>query len=101
MLLKVYVSLLNAFEQDMVTDVTIQRAINTTKQGKALVFLKKKVFIFLTADAPISRQMTYSFKLSNISRMRTIQVHQGVTKRCRLSWLTNGALVYAPKCRGG
>ncbi len=23
---------------------------------------------------------------------------QGVTKRCRLSWLTNGALVYEPKC---
>ncbi len=26
--------------------------------------------------------------------------HQGVTKRCRLSWLTNGALVYEPKCGG-
>jgi hypothetical protein len=25
---------------------------------------------------------------------------QGVTKRCRLSWLTNSALVYEPKCRG-
>jgi len=24
----------------------------------------------------------------------------GVTKRCRLSWLTNGALVYEPKCGG-
>jgi hypothetical protein len=24
-----------------------------------------------------------------------------VTMRCRLSWLTNGALVYEPKCRGG
>jgi hypothetical protein len=23
---------------------------------------------------------------------------QGVTKRCRLSWLTNSALVYEPKC---
>jgi hypothetical protein len=22
----------------------------------------------------------------------------GVTKRCRLSWLTNNALVYEPKC---
>jgi hypothetical protein len=31
------------------------------------------------------------------------QVHnkQGVTKRCRLSWLTNSALVYYPKCEGG
>jgi hypothetical protein len=24
----------------------------------------------------------------------------GVTKRCRLSWLTNSALVYEPKCGG-
>jgi hypothetical protein len=24
---------------------------------------------------------------------------QGVTKRCRLSWLTNSALAYEPKCR--
>jgi pentatricopeptide repeat protein len=24
--------------------------------------------------------------------------HQGVTKRCRLSWLTISALVYDPKC---
>ena len=29
--------------------------------------------------------------------------NQGVTKRCRLSWLTNSALVYEPNCgkRGG
>ncbi len=26
---------------------------------------------------------------------------QGVKKRCRLSWLTNSALVYEPKCGGG
>jgi hypothetical protein len=26
---------------------------------------------------------------------------QRVTKRCRLSWLTNSALVYEPKCGGG
>jgi hypothetical protein len=26
---------------------------------------------------------------------------RGVTKRCRLSWLTNSALVYEPKCGGG
>ncbi len=25
---------------------------------------------------------------------------QGVTKRCRLSWLTNSVLVYEPKCGG-
>jgi hypothetical protein len=27
--------------------------------------------------------------------------NQGVTKRCRLYWLTNSALVYEPKCGGG
>jgi hypothetical protein len=26
---------------------------------------------------------------------------EGVKKRCRLSWLTNSALVYEPKCGGG
>jgi hypothetical protein len=30
-----------------------------------------------------------------------IRFTQGVTKRCRLSWLTNSALVYEPKCGGG
>jgi hypothetical protein len=28
------------------------------------------------------------------------RVDQGVTKRCRLSWLTTSALVYEPKCEG-
>ncbi len=27
-------------------------------------------------------------------------IHRGVTKRCRLSWLTNSALVYESKCGG-
>jgi hypothetical protein len=29
------------------------------------------------------------------------QVSQGVTKKCRLSWLTSSALIYEPKCGGG
>ncbi len=29
-----------------------------------------------------------------------IAVSQGITKRCRLSWLTNIALIYEPKCGG-
>jgi hypothetical protein len=29
-----------------------------------------------------------------------IRYGQGVTKRCRLFWLTNSALVYEPKCGG-
>jgi hypothetical protein len=31
---------------------------------------------------------------------RTISAIQGVSKRCRLSWLTSSALVYKPKCGG-
>jgi hypothetical protein len=30
-----------------------------------------------------------------------VHFEQGVTKRCRLSWLTNSVLVYDPKCGGG
>jgi hypothetical protein len=29
-----------------------------------------------------------------------ICLQQGVTKRCRLSWLTNSALIHEPKCEG-
>jgi hypothetical protein len=32
---------------------------------------------------------------------RTENIHSGVTKRCRLSLLTNSALVYEPKSAGG
>ncbi len=31
---------------------------------------------------------------------KTLDRDQGVTKRCRLSWLTDRALVYEPKCGG-
>ncbi len=30
-----------------------------------------------------------------------VTVPQGVTKGCRLSWVTNSGLVYKPKCGGG
>ncbi len=30
----------------------------------------------------------------------SVGLTQGVTKRCRLSWLTNSVLVYEPKCGG-
>jgi hypothetical protein len=30
-----------------------------------------------------------------------LTLSRGITKRCRLSRLTNSALVYEPKCRGG
>jgi hypothetical protein len=31
---------------------------------------------------------------------RSVTAWMGLTKRCRLSWLTNTALVYEPKCGG-
>jgi hypothetical protein len=36
-----------------------------------------------------------------VSNFPPLFPRQRVTKRCRLSWLTNGALVYEPKCGGG
>ncbi len=42
----------------------------------------------------------WSFYLHQIVLTRVLK--PGVTKRCRLSWLTNSALVFEPKCgRGG
>jgi hypothetical protein len=37
----------------------------------------------------------------NKSQIHLVTQSQGFTKRCRLSWLTNSALVYEPKCGGG
>jgi hypothetical protein len=37
---------------------------------------------------------------SVLSLQGTVLISQGVTKRCRLSWLTNSAFVYQPKCEG-
>jgi hypothetical protein len=41
--------------------------------------------------------------ISSIQNSTQNSGKQGVTKRCRLSWLTNSALVYEPKCvrKGG
>ncbi len=33
-------------------------------------------------------------------QVREIYYYQGITNRCRLSWLTNSALFYEPKCGG-
>ncbi len=41
-------------------------------------------------------------KSYNVHMVRYFKVlQQGVTKRCRLSWLTNSALVYEPKYEEG
>ncbi len=45
----------------------------------------------------------YSFYSCLVSDIRYVYLDlfiQGVTNRCRLSWLTNSALVYKPKCGG-
>jgi hypothetical protein len=38
--------------------------------------------------------------ISSIPTPLLDNIGQGVTKRCRLSWLTISALVYEPKCGG-
>ncbi len=37
----------------------------------------------------------------NVEKAKPVTSIQEVTKRCLLSWLTNSALVYEPKCEGG
>ncbi len=47
------------------------------------------------------RLCLYYYSLSSIGNGAAINGgEQGVTKRCRLFWLTNSALVYEPKCGG-
>jgi hypothetical protein len=38
---------------------------------------------------------------SDLQSKLRFYVQGAITKRCRLSWLTNSALVYEPKCGGG
>ncbi len=49
--------------------------------------------------APAATRMDHQ-TLSQQDDAGSICMSQGVAKRCRLSWLTNSALVYEPKCRG-
>jgi hypothetical protein len=44
--------------------------------------------------------MGEEYELYQYNSALCVALHHGVTKRCRLSWLTNSALVYEPKCRG-
>jgi hypothetical protein len=54
-----------------------------------------QTFIFQEKTGPDAK----AFSETNKS-FRVCSAGQGVTKRCRLSWLTNSALVYEHKCRG-
>ncbi len=42
----------------------------------------------------------YYYTSGQILYCIAVGIVQGVTKRCRLSWLTNSALVYESKCGG-
>jgi hypothetical protein len=46
------------------------------------------------------RQYISAANMKMFFRVRKEQIMQGVIKRCCLSWLTNSALVYEPKCEG-
>jgi hypothetical protein len=67
--------------------------------GKNLVAVKHFFTIpFVSCDSS-SPAWIYQYSFH-----RWDYINQGLTKRCRLSWLTNSALVYEPKCkreRGG
>ncbi len=43
----------------------------------------------------------FSILVGGVVRYNFMYLPQGVTTRCRLSWLTNSALVFEPKCGGG
>ncbi len=68
--------------------------------------MKAIVGIFLCTLSLVELiQIFVSFKRYCASPENLIQVailvgNQEVTKRCRLSWLANSALVYGPKCGG-
>jgi hypothetical protein len=51
------------------------------------------------------RTKLYAMEVANLWRLAfpndKRRPEQGITQRCRLSWLTNSALVYEPKCGGG
>ncbi len=59
--------------------------VATSPASHQMDFIANKIF-----GGGISRPVL-EFKVKNM---------QGVAKRCRLSWLTNSALVYEPKCEG-
>jgi hypothetical protein len=44
--------------------------------------------------------MRIGVRKNDAGRECSLQPIRGVTKRCRLSWLNNSALVYEDKCRG-
>jgi hypothetical protein len=76
------------------TYTTINITINLTINAP-LFLIVWKVIIFTRAKYIIG-DFSRGSKRSSFVRIR-----MGITKRCRLSWLTNSALVYEPNAGGG
>ncbi len=80
------------------------------KSNSLILMLKVQSRSFSGKETEISRLI---ISLTNISYFfylflflycffaMSFPFKQGVTKRCRLSWLTNNAVVYEPKAGGG
>jgi hypothetical protein len=60
----------------------------------------KLISIYVFPEIKELRGLSPNFHI-HVSVSDLQYVFQGVTKRCRLSWLTNNALVNEPKCGGG
>ncbi len=66
-----------------------------------LMTLSSEFIGYLCRATSFSRIFLFGNKC-DLQHLRTVRKTQRVTKRCRLSWRTNSALVYEPKCgRGG
>ncbi len=69
------------------------------------LYMRKFYFLFNQCKAwPVPYGTRKLFRVCSIptDRRQSDGAWQaGVTTRCRLSWLTNSALVYEPKCEGG
>ncbi len=61
-----------------------------------------KTLFYLTISPQSKIYYCHSITVMKMATAKkTIRCKQGATKRCRLSWLTNSALIYEPKCGGG
>ncbi len=80
----------------MIRSQVLTEACSSTK--KIQLFITRNFFFFLIATV-LDPDRHFCFEQLRVCVVQ----EQGVTKRCRLSWLTNSALIYEPKCvgRGG
>ncbi len=56
----------------------------------------------LSLENPIPADIfTFTSKIKAVCKILVLHISQGVTNICRLSWLTNSALIYEPKGEEG